>query len=288
MLFPAGHTVCHGRHDFRAAAPVPFARVRRSPCAGCTPMLSRRFTTRGGAGHGPDPGLGLDLLPAGHAGGPRWRATSAWPRQTVFAGLLHGADRLGPAGAVCRAGPSTATAGRPVLMGTSLVFAIGLGRPGCRARSAGRCRPGSKPSTGGRGRLPVLGGLASAARPAAQRGVCPGRRIRSIRRRKRVNAGVSSPAEAGASGTQRAAVLLSIIFAVTWFHQHRKWRPTSRACLQAAGATLAVAVAMSALVGPAQVAGRLPGVRLPAQDPSLAVGQAGGACPSGRGWPRSC
>lgn len=56
--------------------------------------------------------------------------------------------------------------------------------------------------------------------------------------------------------TRRAAVLLAFVFAVTWFVS------TSMAAhlpllLQASGTSLAAAVAIGALVGPAQVAGRL-------------------------------
>jgi MFS family permease len=54
----------------------------------------------------------------------------------------------------------------------------------------------------------------------------------------------------------RAAVLLAVVFAATWFVSTAMAAHLPR-LLQASGATLAVAVAVGALVGPAQVAGRL-------------------------------
>lgn len=67
-------------------------------------------------------------------------------------------------------------------------------------------------------------------------------------------AAAAAPAVPG--DTRRTAVLLAFVFAVTWFVS------TSMAAhlpqlLQASGTSLAVAVAIGALVGPAQVAGRL-------------------------------
>jgi predicted MFS family arabinose efflux permease len=56
--------------------------------------------------------------------------------------------------------------------------------------------------------------------------------------------------------TQRAAVLLAVAFAATWFISTAMAAHLPR-LLQASGATLAVAVAVGALIGPAQVAGRL-------------------------------
>jgi MFS family permease len=53
-----------------------------------------------------------------------------------------------------------------------------------------------------------------------------------------------------------AAVLLAVVFAATWFVSTAMAAHLPR-LLQASGATLAVAVAVGALVGPAQVAGRL-------------------------------
>ena len=56
--------------------------------------------------------------------------------------------------------------------------------------------------------------------------------------------------------TQRAAVLLAVAFAATWFISTAMAAHLPR-LLQASGATLAVAVGVGALIGPAQVAGRL-------------------------------
>lgn len=57
-------------------------------------------------------------------------------------------------------------------------------------------------------------------------------------------------------GDLRTAVLLAIVFALVWFIS-TAMATHLPAVLQASGATLAAAVAISALVGPAQVAGRL-------------------------------
>jgi len=56
--------------------------------------------------------------------------------------------------------------------------------------------------------------------------------------------------------TQRAAVLLAVAFAATWFISTAMAAHLPR-LLQASGVTLAVAVGIGALIGPAQVAGRL-------------------------------
>jgi predicted MFS family arabinose efflux permease len=77
-------------------------------------------------------------------------------------------------------------------------------------------------------------------------------------------AGPAPAAPASASGTppatrqatQRAAVLLAVAFAATWFISTAMAAHLPR-LLEASGATLAVAVAVGALIGPAQVAGRL-------------------------------
>lgn len=70
----------------------------------------------------------------------------------------------------------------------------------------------------------------------------------------------SHPGHAGArlSPTQqrRAAFLMAFVFAATWFTS-TAMAAHLPALLQSAGATLAVAVGIAALVGPAQVAGRL-------------------------------
>lgn len=65
-----------------------------------------------------------------------------------------------------------------------------------------------------------------------------------------------SAATAGSSGNLRAAILLSFVFAVTWFVS-TAMAAHLPALVMAGGATLATAVAVGALVGPAQVAGRL-------------------------------
>jgi hypothetical protein len=59
-----------------------------------------------------------------------------------------------------------------------------------------------------------------------------------------------------AAQAQRAAVLLAVIFAATWFISTAMAAHLPR-LLELNGATLATAVAVGALVGPAQVAGRL-------------------------------
>jgi len=59
-----------------------------------------------------------------------------------------------------------------------------------------------------------------------------------------------------APGEMRTAVLLSAVFALVWFIS-TAMATHLPALLQASGATLATAVAVGALVGPAQVAGRL-------------------------------
>jgi predicted MFS family arabinose efflux permease len=69
-----------------------------------------------------------------------------------------------------------------------------------------------------------------------------------------LTAGASAAAGDGEPG--RAAVLLAVVFAATWFVSTAMAAHLPR-LLQASGATLAVAVAVGALVGPAQVAGRL-------------------------------
>jgi len=70
-----------------------------------------------------------------------------------------------------------------------------------------------------------------------------------------------APAAAGSApasrqATQRAAVLLAVAFAATWFISTAMAAHLPR-LLQASGVTLAVAVGIGALIGPAQVAGRL-------------------------------
>ena len=64
------------------------------------------------------------------------------------------------------------------------------------------------------------------------------------------------PAPADEAPSRRAAPLLALVFAATWFVSTAMAAHLPR-LLQANGATLASAVAVGALVGPAQVAGRL-------------------------------
>jgi len=66
----------------------------------------------------------------------------------------------------------------------------------------------------------------------------------------------SGSAPASRQATQRAAVLLAVAFAATWFISTAMAAHLPR-LLQASGVTLAVAVGIGALIGPAQVAGRL-------------------------------
>ena len=70
-----------------------------------------------------------------------------------------------------------------------------------------------------------------------------------------VVAGVAAP-EPERAGRRRAALILAFVFAVTWFVSTAMAAHLPR-LLQAGGATLATAVAIGALVGPAQVGGRL-------------------------------
>ena len=71
-----------------------------------------------------------------------------------------------------------------------------------------------------------------------------------------VRATASEPAPAARQSTQRAAALLAVGFAATWFISTAMAAHLPR-LLQAFGVTLAVAVGIGALIGPAQVAGRL-------------------------------
>jgi len=69
--------------------------------------------------------------------------------------------------------------------------------------------------------------------------------------------GADAAAEAPArAGRRRAALILAFVFAVTWFVSTAMAAHLPR-LLQAFGATLTAAVAIGALVGPAQVGGRL-------------------------------
>ncbi len=66
----------------------------------------------------------------------------------------------------------------------------------------------------------------------------------------------STAAELTPPASQRAAVVLAFVFAVTWFISTAMAAHLPQ-LLQASGTSLATAVALGALVGPAQVAGRL-------------------------------
>ena len=70
-----------------------------------------------------------------------------------------------------------------------------------------------------------------------------------------VATGAASP-EPERAGRRRSALILAFVFAVTWFVSTAMAAHLPR-LLQAGGATLAAAVAIGALVGPAQVGGRL-------------------------------
>jgi MFS family permease len=65
-----------------------------------------------------------------------------------------------------------------------------------------------------------------------------------------------APPRAALAAPRRTAALLAFVFAATWFCSTAMAAHLPR-LLQAGGATLAVAVGVAALVGPAQVAGRL-------------------------------
>jgi MFS family permease len=69
-------------------------------------------------------------------------------------------------------------------------------------------------------------------------------------------AATSEPAAIDATRAQRASVLLALVFAATWFISTAMAAHLPR-LLELNGASLATAVAVGALVGPAQVAGRL-------------------------------
>ena len=67
---------------------------------------------------------------------------------------------------------------------------------------------------------------------------------------------VAAPSAPERAGRRRAALILAFVFAVTWFVSTAMAAHLPR-LLEATGATLAAAVAIGALVGPAQVGGRL-------------------------------
>jgi hypothetical protein len=73
---------------------------------------------------------------------------------------------------------------------------------------------------------------------------------------EQVQAPNALPAASDSAGARRNAALLAYVFAAVWFVSTAMAAHLPR-LLEACGATLAVAVGVGALVGPAQVAGRL-------------------------------
>lgn len=92
---------------------------------------------------------------------------------------------------------------------------------------------------------PHPGPVAPVSRPAPDAATAAG-----------ANAAGTDESRSTAPGEMRTAVLLSAVFALVWFIS-TAMATHLPALLQASGATLATAVAVGALVGPAQVAGRL-------------------------------
>ena len=92
--------------------------------------------------------------------------------------------------------------------------------------------------------------------------VCLGLPLNALLPKAAAIASISEPAVEGASSTStassplKASVLLSIVFAITWFISTAMAAHLPR-LLMAGGATLAAAVAFGALVGPAQVGARI-------------------------------
>ena len=92
--------------------------------------------------------------------------------------------------------------------------------------------------------------------------VCLGLPLNALLPKAAAVAGISEPAVEGTSSTStassplKASVLLSIVFAITWFISTAMASHLPR-LLMAGGATLAAAVAFGALVGPAQVGARI-------------------------------
>lgn len=103
--------------------------------------------------------------------------------------------------------------------------------------------------------MPGLGGLAFDDRPAVERLASQSRCRRDAKPGCPGRAGGTLPAaRPGPQGL--ATALLAFVFAATWFISTAMATHLPR-MLQATGATLAAAVAVGALIGPAQVAGRL-------------------------------
>jgi predicted MFS family arabinose efflux permease len=92
----------------------------------------------------------------------------------------------------------------------------------------------------------VLGLPLNAALPRVSRG----------RARQKLSKGEPKARQATARQSRRAQVVLAFVFAVTWFIS-TAMATHLPALLQASGASLALAVGVGALIGPAQVAGRL-------------------------------
>ena len=92
--------------------------------------------------------------------------------------------------------------------------------------------------------------------------VCLGLPLNALQPKAAAIASISEPAVEGASSAStassplKASVLLSIVFAITWFISTAMAAHLPR-LLMAGGATLAAAVAFGALVGPAQVGARI-------------------------------
>ena len=108
--------------------------------------------------------------------------------------------------------------------------------------------------------------------------------------RGRSDAGSPAPRRRGAERprSRRASLLLAFVFAATWFTSTAMAAHLPR-LLQAGGATLVAAVAVGALIGPAQVAGRLLEVRRAAAPASVPVGATGVAdAPARRRGVRAC
>jgi hypothetical protein len=144
--------------------------------------------------------------------------------------------------------------GRPVLMGTSLVFAAGL------ASLAAAQGPVSLFTAWMLIGIGMGAGLYEAAFSAL--GLPLNASLPKISAAGRSQDGAhASPDIASADGgttprARLAAGLLAFVFAATWFISTAMAAHLPR-LLQAGGATLGMAVAVGALVGPAQVAGRL-------------------------------
>jgi MFS family permease len=97
--------------------------------------------------------------------------------------------------------------------------------------------------------LPLNASLPTAASPAAPTGRADSSQPDAVEPARAVAADTTEP-------PRHAGVLLALVFAITWFISTAMAAHLPQ-LLQASGLTLAAAVAVSALVGPAQVAARL-------------------------------